>query len=172
MAIQALPPAVGGRHAGQGHDEGRIDRDAAPSRAARRQGRIQARARVILTLLALGAAASSAVAEDVVTLASGAIVTLQERLIEQGEDGFVYRFRFIEEGFDAATRAPEILRADLTNLCSDYALHALSQTDIRPDRIIISLADRAVEFGVSDPDARQVFEVFSIEDDICIWEMF
>jgi hypothetical protein len=36
----------------------------------------------------------------------------------------------------------------------------------------VSFADRAVEFGVSDPEATQYFEVFSINGSTCSREIF
>lgn len=124
---------------------------------------------VLSAILALGAQAR---AEDSLSLASGPAAHLQERLIEEGEDGLVHRFRFVSEGFDPSAQAPETVMTDLQALCTHYAIPALSAADRRPDRIVISLADRAVEFGVMAAEARQVFEAFSIEDDVCIWEMY
>ena len=47
----------------------------------------------------------------------------------------------------------------------DMAQHALDG-----EVIVISLADRVTEFGVSDPEATQFFEAFRLSNDTCIWE--
>lgn len=127
---------------------------------------------VALPVCLLGVAASQAWADDGVHLSSGALAELQEHLIEQGDDGLVHRFRFVSAGFDPSAGTPEAVMADLTTLCTDYVLPALADTDIRPDLVIISIADHAVEFGVVNPEVRQVFEAFSIRDGTCIWEVF
>lgn len=106
------------------------------------------------------------------TLASGAVATLQEQMVEEADEGVVHRFRFVSEGFDPVANTPESIQSDLELLCTDYAIPALAGAGMEAEHVIISLADRAVEFGVRDPSVWQVFEAFSIEDGACIWEMY
>ena len=40
----------------------------------------------------------------------------------------------------------------------------------QPEQIVISLMDRLVDFGATNPDATQFFEAYRIEDGTCIWE--
>ena len=61
---------------------------------------------------------------------------------------------------------------DLAALCDSYALPRAAEATPVPDQIIISLADRVVPFGQTDPDATQYFEAYRIEDGACVWDMF
>jgi Family of unknown function (DUF6497) len=142
--------------------------------------------RVIATLLATlfatvqaGAQTGGAIvipAEDTapVDVPSGQPVTpLDVILNEPGPMGTAVRFRFIAPeiapgksiSFDTAT-------ADMLDICTTYAMPRLDNPDTMPDQIIISLSDRDVPFGQTDPDATQFFEAYSIEGDACVWEMF
>lgn len=116
-------------------------------------------------------AAAPALAQEV---PSGQPVTLQEVLIDAVGAETWLRFRFL---------APEIAREggsidydkaaeDIVHLCSFLALPYVAEYDLNGDVIVISLADRATEFGVPDPDATQFFEAFRPVDNICILEDF
>ena len=52
------------------------------------------------------------------------------------------------------------------------ALPYIAEHGLEADKIVISLADREVAFGASDPAATQYFDQFSIENGDCIWEVF
>ena len=93
---------------------------------------------------------------------------------EPGPTGLVARFRFLAPGIarDAATVSFDVASADMAHLCQDYALPRVSGSVMAPVQIIISLSDRAVPFGQSDPDATQFFEAYRIENGACIWEVF
>ena len=90
-----------------------------------------------------------------------------------GPAGLTVRFRFLAPeiapdasiGFDTAT-------SDMAAICETYALPRLIDADPQPAQIIISMADRLVPFGQTDPDATQFFEAYRIEDGQCLWEMF
>jgi uncharacterized protein DUF6497 len=115
--------------------------------------------------------ATSAAAQEV---PSGQTLTLSEVLIDTVEGKSWLRFRFL---------APQIARADgdvsygdaegdFAHLCDTVARPYLAEFDLSADVIAISMMDRLVEFGQSDPAATQFFEVFRIEDDSCVWEAF
>lgn len=92
-----------------------------------------------------------------------------------GAEGTALRYRFL---------APEISRdiahvnfaqaaEDMEALCQEYILPRIEVAPGGlPDQIIIVLSDRAVEFGVADPDATQYFEAYRPEDGACFWEGF
>lgn len=109
--------------------------------------------------------------EERLVLPSGLAVSLQEMLWDRPGGGLVYRFRFVAPEFTDAMPF-ETLMADLEHLCSTYALQRLADIGPQPGRIIISLADKPSKFGEFDPDVTQVFEAYTIEDGVCIWEMF
>jgi hypothetical protein len=58
----------------------------------------------------------------------------------------------------------------MTHLCEVLALPYIAEYALTGDVIVISLADRATEFGVADRDAIQFFEAYRVQDGRCIWE--
>lgn len=107
---------------------------------------------------------------------SGQEVRLQEVIWNApGPDGAAVRFRFVAPaiardgggvGFEAAAR-------DMLHLCQTLALPRIAAAGAEPQgQIIISLADREVPFGASDPQATQFFEAYRVENGSCIWEAF
>ena len=107
---------------------------------------------------------------------SGQPITLLEINQQDGnQGGSAIHVRFL---------APQISRTggsivfsqaeeDMAVICQDYVLPHLSKiTDTTPDQIVIVLADRWVEFGVSDQDATQFFEAFRPDNGVCVWDGF
>jgi hypothetical protein len=120
-----------------------------------------------LAIIAMLVAAPAA-AQTIVT-PSGQSVTLFDVVIEP--DTNLARFRFLAPqigdgtGFDA-------VQEDFPWLCANVALPALAANDWTPGQVIVSLSDRELALGASDPDAVQFFEGFRIEGDTCIWEAY
>lgn len=107
-----------------------------------------------------------------VQVPSGQDVSLQDVIWNvPGPDGMTTRFRFLAPGI-AGTVDFDATAADMAALCEDYALPRLSEFGPQPEQVVISLADRAVVFGDSAPEAVQFFESYRIEDGTCVWEMF
>lgn len=119
-------------------------------------------------------AAPSVQAQALIDVPSGQPVTFQDVIWEvEGEEN-IYRFRYIapkiardggEIGFDQA-------EIDLRYLCEHSALVVLIKQNRDVDRIIISLSDRAIEFGKTDPEATQFFDSYTADGATCIWEGF
>ena len=106
---------------------------------------------------------------------SGQVVTLIDTVQgAPGPEGLTLRFRFLAPGIARAEGAVSVeeAQADMAHLCTHYALPRVSQSGPAIQQIVISLSDRAVPFGDSDPDATQYFEAFNIADGTCIWEAF
>lgn len=119
-------------------------------------------------------AAAPAVGQVPVDVPSGQPVELVEVLLDENPGALWVRFRFLapriaENGGDVSY---EIAGPDMDHLCDAVAVPYLEAHDIDAVRVVISLADRAVEFGASDPDATQFFETYRVEDGACIWEEF
>lgn len=94
---------------------------------------------------------------------------------EEGAAGTAIRFRFLAPRIARKKGDVEFMQAeeDMAVLCQDYALpHMMDIGADMPAQIIIVLSDRAVEYGVADPDATQFFEAYRPEDGMCIWEGF
>lgn len=125
--------------------------------------------RLAIALLIL---VSSAQAEPV-EVPSGQPVTFVEFIRNAvGSQGLTYRFRFLapqiarnEGSIDNETAA-----VDMDFLCTGFAIPGLPATGPLPNRIIISMSDRAVEFGEPAPEVTQFFEAYSVVDNACIWE--
>ena len=105
---------------------------------------------------------------------SGQSIELHEVLIDAQDETTWLRFRFI---------APQIARGegqityaeaepDIIHLCNTVALPYIDQFTLAGEVIVISLADREIEFGQPDPDATQFFEAFRAQDGACIWADF
>ena len=122
-----------------------------------------------------------------ITAGSAALISVpsgqEVRLLDiiwnsEGPDGPAPRFRFV---------APAISRqggrvgfagaeADLQHLCQAFALEQLLLKGDAPPLILVSIADREVPFGTSDPEATQYFEAFTLQPSAggttCIREIF
>lgn len=111
--------------------------------------------------------------EDIPAVPSGLTLSLQEVLTDQMQDGTTaLRLRFVapDIGKDSVTYAT--VADDFFTLCEGVGLPALAATDQAIDQIIVSFSDRETAFGVANPDVTQYFEVFTLEDNTCIWEAF
>lgn len=111
---------------------------------------------------------------EVIAVPSGQPVTLNEVIIDTAPGEPWARFRFLAPDIDreAGLISAEIAAADMDVLCRDTALPYLQDEQLQVARIVISLSDRDVEFGASDPDATQFFEAYRPENARCIWEGF
>jgi hypothetical protein len=121
-------------------------------------------------VLALCLVAAPAVAEDIL-LPGGQTVTLAETSRDAaGPAGLTERFRFTAPWITQA--AYEDLVAAMAWLCTTIALPRVATAVPPPAQIVISLADRDVPFGATDPAATQVFEGYAIAGDTCEAEFF
>ena len=120
-----------------------------------------------LALLALAFPALAAVP-------SGQTVTLAEVLSDENPGALWVRFRFLapEIARENGKVAPDEAAADMDWLCTNLVLPYLIRHGLSPARVVISLSDRAVPFGVADPTATQFFESYRPVDGRCIWEEF
>lgn len=129
------------------------------------------RAVTLLTAVLLGTGQHA----GAVDLPSGLQAELHEVLVDRiGSENWV-RFRFLAPAIDRASAgSPGFaeMERDFAHLCATLAVPYLAAYDLEADTVVISIADRIIEFGVSDPDATQYFEQFRIEGSSCIWEAF
>ena len=143
-------------------------RFAAPAGGARSRGR-----GCVLTALMLLPAAP-ALSQTDIAVPSGQVVTLREILIDEVPGAPWLRFRFLAPAIarDGGTVAPVAAAEDMDHLCREIAAPYAEAQGLMPERIVISLSDRDLAFGETNPDATQFFDVFRLEDGLCIWEEF
>lgn len=112
-----------------------------------------------------------ALAEDV---PSGQSITLNEVLIDDVNTENWLRFRFLAPQIarDGGDVTYEDVEDDFAHLCETVARPYLSEFELSPDVVVITLMDRAVPFGQADPEATQFIEAFRILDETCSWEAF
>ncbi|MCX7559119.1 DUF6497 family protein [Sulfitobacter sp. F26204] len=120
-------------------------------------------------LAALLFVASPALAVDV---PSGQPLDLHEVLVDRVESETWIRFRFIAPDItrDGDAMDYDAAAGDMMHLCTELALPYIQHHALAGEVIVISLADRATEFGIPDPEATQFFEAFRPVDNTCIWE--
>jgi len=125
-------------------------------------------------LLAIAMVASQPVLAGEIKVPSGQPVTFQDVIWEVEGEEDTYRFRYIapEISRDGGRIGFDLAEIDMRYLCEHSALPALREQNRTAAHIVISLSDRPVEFGRSDPDATQFFDSYAPEGTTCIWEGF
>ena len=89
-------------------------------------------------------------------LPSGGEVVLHEVLLDDLSGQTWARFRFVAPGIAAPGSVDDDSGYDdMSYLCDKVAVPYLAENHLVPDRVVISLADRVVPFGYSDPGAAQ-----------------
>ena len=126
----------------------------------------------VLIVAALTAGAALAEGGVVVPVPSGQHVELHEVLLDESPGETWARFRFLAPQIARETGSIGIDAAleDIDSLCAAYAAPAVADMRPAPRQIVISLMDRIVEFGATNPDATQFFEAYRVENGTCIWE--
>lgn len=116
-------------------------------------------------------AALPAAADELVTPSGMAVTWLETVHGAPGPAGLTARFRFLAPAI-AGEVDFETAAEDMLWLCETFALPRLSSTGPQPSQVVISLADRDVPFGQTDPEAVQYFEAYRPAGEVCEWEMF
>ena len=110
-----------------------------------------------------------------IAVPSGQAVTLLDIIWNSiGPEGPAPRFRFVAPAIakEGGNVSYEVTEADLAALCQSYVIGTLAEKGVAAPLVLVSIADRAVEFGVSDPEATQYFEAFLIDGSTCSREIF
>ncbi len=113
--------------------------------------------------------ASAAYAQDAVP--SGQPLVLWEVVWERIEGtGTQAVFRFIAPGVarDGGEVDAEAALADLDWLCGSHAVPIAGLPAARAQTVVVTLMDRPVPRGATDPDATQYFGLYVIEDGRCV----
>ena len=126
----------------------------------------------VLAAVALAVLAAPALRAEVI-LPSGLEASLLEGFVEIQPDGARWaRFRYVMPALEGGATGFDAVQADFVTLCEAQARPMLIQAGGEVALVIVSLMDKPLEFGQSDPGTVQYFESFAIRDDRCIWEEF
>jgi hypothetical protein len=107
-----------------------------------------------------------------VALPSGLEAALLEGFVELQPDGARWgRFRYVMPAL-AQGADFDAVQQDFSALCEGQALPMLEAAGETVALVVVSLMDKPMEFGQSDPGTVQYFESFAIRDGRCIWEEF
>ncbi|WP_339855955.1 DUF6497 family protein [Roseovarius nubinhibens] len=117
-------------------------------------------------------ASEQAALPELLPLPSGGVAHLHETLSDRPGPGLIYRFRFVQDGFEVTEGGFDAVMSDLQYLCDSYAVPRLPSVGPQPDQVVISLAGAETVFGEPTPGVAQVFEAFRVENGVCIWEEF
>ncbi len=113
--------------------------------------------------------------DDVPTVPSLAVVDVLEILQDATDpDDVVFRARYVMPAIarETGTLSYADVAEDFVTLCEAHALPVIRGDGFTPARIVVSLSDRATEFGVPNAEATQLFEAFTVDGDTCIWDQF
>lgn len=113
--------------------------------------------------------------DAMVVVPSGQAMTLQDVIIDTpSPTAAIYRFRYLAPAIarNGGTMNFQTSIDDMQALCDGYALKQLAPPLPVSVQIVVSLADREMPFGETDPEATQFFMSFQIKDGQCILEPF
>ncbi len=154
----------------------RTARAASAAQAAPAGGARIARGRGCVYVLSCLAFMSTATAgaEASLPVPSGQKIHLNDVLLDENPGELWVRFRFVAPriGSLAGQIGYDVAAIDMDHLCASLAIPYVTLHDLKPSRVVISLADRVVSFGDSNPEATQFFEAYRLENARCIWEEF
>ena len=113
-------------------------------------------------------------AQQLFQVPSGQSVELSEVLVDNTSGQSVVRFRFLAPQIarEGGNVPYDVAALDIDALCKVLVLPYLTEFDLDPKRVVISLSDRDVPFGTSNPAATQFFEAYRPENADCIWMEF
>ncbi|MCL7464992.1 DUF6497 family protein [Phaeovulum sp. NW3] len=122
----------------------------------------------LAVLVALGLPVMARAADQIVLPSGQAVAWVETVRDAAGPMGLTLRFRFLAPQIGAAGNisAEEALE-DMAYLCDSFVLPRLPDLGPQPAEVVISLSDRALDFGATDPEAVQYFEAFRIADGAC-----
>jgi hypothetical protein len=126
----------------------------------------------ILLLTGALAGPELASADPSVPLDSGIEAMFFDQIVEPqagGETWLILRYLAPEIGFDAGEKGYEDIAGDLDQLCNNYGLSAAEAAG-GIDQVMITLMDRPVVRGDSDPEATMFMAAYRPTEGGCVWE--
>ena len=126
------------------------------------------RAALVPSVLAVAVLAAPAAAQE--GAPSGQAMVLWEILWERTateETQAVLRFIAPAVGAEADAPGPEAVQADMDWLCETHGRPLARLPYARTDVVVVSVMDRPVPRGATEPEATQYFGLYRIEDGGC-----
>lgn len=144
---------------------------AAPAGGARRKRWGRGCGPVAALLLAATAAWGQ---DPEIRVPSGLSVQLIEVLTDENPGEMWLRFRFLAPDLSRGSDSTGLEAAadDMDWLCRNLVLPYLEKYRLRPVRVVLSISDRPVPFGETNPEATQIFETYRVSGGECVWEAF
>lgn len=122
----------------------------------------------LISFLMTASVAGPLSAAEPITLPSGVDVQFHDWI----DDTPAQRFRFVLPGLGQGGKGFDDLAEGMTYLCDQFALPQLEINGVTPSQITVTLMEKPVEFGAMNPDVTQFFESYTVENGLCIWEVF
>ncbi len=107
-------------------------------------------------------------AQEPVDVPSGLNVVFHDWLDDQG----AHRFRFVAPEIGPGGKDFSDVLDDMAFLCDKFVLPQLEIQGLSATQVVISLMQEPVDFGELQPETTQYFESYSVENGLCIWEVF
>ncbi len=89
---------------------------------------------------------------------------------EDGENWLVLRFLAPGISRETGTVSREESRPDMDYICANIGLKVATDMGGNIDLIMVSLVDKNIKRGESNPDVTQYFTLYRIADSKCVWE--
>ncbi len=84
----------------------------------------------------------------------------------------VVRYLVPEIARDTGTVGYDAVAQEMDHLCEQVAVTTILNTESKIDQILVVLLDRPIPRGEPVPEATQFINVYSLQDNRCIWEDF
>jgi len=113
-------------------------------------------------------------AEDhgILMLDAGPVSFVESLVNGAGDGASLLRVRFLMPALADPELGYDAVADGLKRLCEEVALPLVDRA-APPAQIVVSLSSAPIAFGESNPDVRQIFEVFDVdfvpENGACIW---
>jgi hypothetical protein len=103
---------------------------------------------------------------------SGINISLFEVLVDEVSAETWLRFRFLAPSIARTTGSVTFaeIEQDFEYLCREIALPYVAHHDLDAEVVAVSILDRPIAFGTSDPEATQYIDVFRVSSGTCEWE--
>ena len=122
--------------------------------------------------MTLAAPLAPPAAAEPVAVPSGQPVELIEMRWDAPVEGALWlRLRFLAPQIGTEFSFAQV-ESDFAHLCRTVGLPLIDREGRAVELIIVSLSDRPLPFGQTDPKAVQFFESFRPRDETCLWEPF